>query len=586
MTLKMIGVSIVFLLCGCAEDSFVGPRSDAGGDSCTSGDRRCLGATLQNCQNGKWQLEQRCDRACSETLGRCAECEPNAMFCNGDDVMSCAADGTTGQKVKTCKAGECQNGVCQDPCSIAAQGRGYLGCEYWPTVTTNRGLASQFEFAVVVSNPQKSAVDITVSRGSQNISTTTVAAEGLKTIVLPWVNELKIPGGPDTDNRSQLVKGGAYRLVSSLPVTVYQFNPLEYQIGGEYSFSNDASLLLPHHVLDTEYIVVTRPSSVEKKTKLFGSPEVESSPGFFAVVATRPGKTQVKITFSGRSQVGTGGIQAYRKGDKASFDLEQGDVLQILSYQPGDCAGDSQSGNRSFCKALETDLTGSKIESDQPIAVFTGHDCTYVPYNIYACDHLEEQSFPLRTWGRKYHATHTASSKSAPSLYRIVSAEDDNEITFSGGVHPPVSLAQGAHVEFTTDKDFEIRGSKRLSALQFMVGQDFSGSAAQGAPGDPAMAFAVPVEQYRSSYRFLAPESFEQNYVNVIAPIDATITLDGNPVTGFSPIADTNYQVAKVSISGGNHTIEGTRKFGITVYGVGSYTSYLYPGGLDLNLLL
>ena len=38
-----------------------------------------------------------------------------------------------------------------------------------------------------------------------------------------------------------------------------------------------------------------------------------------------------------------------------------------------------------------------------------------------------------------------------------------------------------------------------------------------------------------------------------------------------------------MSISPGIHYIESSSQFGIMVYGVGSYTSYLYPGGLDLK---
>ena len=32
----------------------------------------------------------------------------------------------------------------------------------------------------------------------------------------------------------------------------------------------------------------------------------------------------------------------------------------------------------------------------------------------------------------------------------------------------------------------------------------------------------------------------------------------------------------------GNHKLEATLKVGISVYGYGDYTSYWYPGGLDL----
>ncbi len=38
-------------------------------------------------------------------------------------------------------------------------------------------------------------------------------------------------------------------------------------------------------------------------------------------------------------------------------------------------------------------------------------------------------------------------------------------------------------------------------------------------------------------------------------------------------------------ISGGSHHISGTAEFGIVVYGFGEFTSYMYPGGLDLEVI-
>ena len=36
------------------------------------------------------------------------------------------------------------------------------------------------------------------------------------------------------------------------------------------------------------------------------------------------------------------------------------------------------------------------------------------------------------------------------------------------------------------------------------------------------------------------------------------------------------------AIQGGTHTISSSVPFGITVYGYANYTSYMYPGGLNL----
>ena len=66
----------------------------------------------------------------------------------------------------------------------------------------------------------------------------------------------------------------------------------------------------------------------------------------------------------------------------------------------------------------------------------------------------------------------------------------------------------------------------------------------------------------------------------------ASLTLDGAPVMGFTPVGGTGYSVTRLPLAsdqGGNHTISGDQAFGITVYGYGTYTSYWYPGGLDLH---
>jgi len=155
-------------------------------------------------------------------------------------------------------------------------------------------------------------------------------------------------------------------------------------------------------------------------------------------------------------------------------------------------------------------------------------------------------------------------------------------------VHNPESLDKGKWIEFVSSQDFLVAGSDKFIVVQYMVGQNYSSlTPGEGAPGDPAMALAVPVEQYRSSYRFLAPESYEKNFVNVIAPTNAVVELDGKAITqgDFTPVGNAKYQVAKVEIKGGAHHIKSKSRFGITVYGVGSYTSYMYPGGLDLKAL-
>ena len=601
--LSICMVAATLALAGCVDpyDEFKEPDGAVrDGGNCSAGEYQCNGTKVEQCKGGKFVHLQTCytPKVCSSKLGKCADCRPGISVCKKDDVHECSAGGTVGAVQKSCPAGTCKGGLCDDPCQRAREERSYVGCSYWPTVTSNGGLVEDFSFAVAVANAWSAPAKVKVTSSNKTHASITVAPNSLATIKLPWVAALK---GKSNNFGSVLAKGGAYHLESSLPVTVYQFNALNFQLQGDckkgqdilpgdgkcFSYTNDASLLLPEHALTKEYMVLSMPTMAIRR-----SGQYLGTPGFFSVVAPKAGQTKVTVKFSANAHSGSGTVKSYAKGQTATFTLSQWDVLQILSQVPPSCTPvKTDSQGTGYCDLSKTtDLTGSIITSTQDVAVFGGHDCTFVPYDKWACDHLEEQMFPTASLGKKYIATHTKSSGADPSLFRVVSASGENAIGFDPPtVHNPVSLNKGDYIEFTANRDFLVAGSDKFIVVQFMVGQNYSNvTPGKGAPNDPAMALGVPVEQYRSSYRFLAPESYQKNYVNVIAPTKASIELDGKVLDQslFMPVGDkTPYQVAKVEIKGGAHHIKSKSRFGITVYGVGSYTSYMYPGGLDLKAL-
>jgi hypothetical protein len=603
-----------FAACG---ESPTRPRRDAGigGDggadgglssSCAPGGpaRICLGNQEIQCNpDGSEAGRRNCTdvgQVCAPELG-CAVCVPNRGTCSGNTVQRCRSDGSGYDDVATCDPAlgqRCDPSAvaCVSPCDQAARENSYIGCEYWPVTTSNSQLdGSVFGFAVVVSNPQSEPATVTVSRGGATIATRTLAPGALETIPLPWVEELR---GTYMSERSALVRGGSYRLTSTLPVTVYQFNPLEYQAGSEFSYTNDASLLLPTHVLTPNYVVTSRATmQIERVVRdpLFGRENTTTitSASFFAVVATQNGTT-VRITF--RADVlasADGSVRAFRRGESGTFHLDAGDVLQILAGSPPRC---DRSGGSDvpdplttiyYCRVTDQyDLTGTEIRASAPVAVTAGHNCAFVPYHRWACDHLEENLFPEDAWGTDAIVSVTQPLRGEPNLVRIISGRDGNALTFDPpSAHAPVTLHRGEILEFEARESFRVQATYAIQVAQFLVGQDYGGfmSGGSGGLGDPSMSLAIPTEQYRTSYAFLAPTTYAQSYVNIAAPTGATVMLDGTPVTGWMPVGSSGFSIARVPVRGGTHRIEGSQPFGIVVYGFGSYTSYMYPGGLDLN---
>jgi hypothetical protein len=105
--------------------------------------------------------------------------------------------------------------------------------------------------------------------------------------------------------------------------------------------------------------------------------------------------------------------------------------------------------------------------------------------------------------------------------------------------------------------------------------------------GDPSMTLVVPVEQYRDDYIFTASETYDSSFISVVKKIGTAVMLDGEPLEGdASDVGETDYHVVRARLPAGGsgvHHIHGDAPFGLVVYGYGRFTSYMYPGGLDLK---
>ncbi|MBN2724641.1 MAG: IgGFc-binding protein [Deltaproteobacteria bacterium] len=596
---------------------------------CTDGQMTCSFNTIATCVNGDWEYGTVCGTqgnapVCDPNNGspRCVDCLPGGTICGADDdnaIHMCTADGTIGLVQEQCDASageECVDGngvaACDSPCIRAANTKSYRGCEYWAVSSLNGQLDAAFDdnFAIVVDNSNSNSATITIQGGGVN-TTETVAANTVRVFKMAYNQSTKTAG---YDTNGSMESGiyyassgqGAYHVTSTLPVTVYQFNPYDFEISGTNSYSNDASLLLPASVLSTNYIVMSRPN-LALSDWLYGDYPI--SPGATTIVAS---KDNTHVTVDSRAYIAAGpSVGALNPGGTATYTLNQGDILQLVVSQDhgisscptGAGSETSSDGSLDYCNpGNDYDLTGSYISSDNPIAVWGVHSCDFIPFNYWACDHLEEMMLPLETWGNHFFVGITKQIEQGSdesNMIRIVAGEPGVQVTFTPAVNSPVTLnATGDFIEFLapTNTHFEVDATGPIMVGKFTVGQNYWTDDSESM-GDPAFGLVVPVEQYRSEYTFSTPPSITKNFVNVIAiiPSDNTgnITLDDViiPPATFEPIGDTGYGVARMDVTdtgdNGSHKISApdSVKFGIEVYGFANFTSYLYPGGLDLEYI-
>ena len=487
-------------------------------------------------------------------------------------------------------------------CAAAAQLRSYVGCDYWPTVSAN-DVWSIFDFAVAVANAGTAPAEVTVTGPAGTNQTVTVAPDSIAKLYLPWVPALK---GADSNacgeavplSASVVAPASAYHLVSSVPVTVYQFNALEYAGAGGpagkdwsscpgfqacadpdsanygatvgcFSFTNDSSLLFPSTAMTGNYRIAGYAG--ESYPAGDGGAEVPIMNGYIVVTATADA-THVKVLLSNTAHVLAGGtVVDTAPGGEVDLTLNAGDVAEL--------AGAS---------GASTDMSGTLVSADQPVQVLAGAPCDQIPTTAPACDHLEQSVFPAETLGKQYFVPTPTGPFGDPvgHVVRLYGNVDGTTLTYAPSVPAacPTTLSAGEVADCgIVTTDFQVTGSNEFAVASFMLGGSIVDP--NGGLGDPSESLIASVEQYRTKYVFLAPNDYEVNAIDVVIPTGAAIVLDGvaEDLSALEPIAG-GYELFRAGLSSAEaHVLLATAPVGLQVMGYGSYTSYEYPGGLDLK---
>jgi hypothetical protein len=199
--------------------------------------------------------------------------------------------------------------------------------------------------------------------------------------------------------------------------------------------------------------------------------------------------------------------------------------------------------------------------------------------------------FPFEALAKEYIVVPPGTAPNGTPDYgqvvRFIAAEPNTTLTFTPDQAVNKVLANaGDFVELvSTVARFKVSADKRFMVAQYMVGQGGGFGEA-----DPSMLLAPATEQYRKDYLFHAPPSWESNFVDIILKNGTSVAVDGTPVPAPVQIGMTGYSLARVKLDDGplgdgNHTILGSDRVGINVYGLQDFGSYWVVGGLDLDHL-
>lgn len=566
---------------------------------CSPGAARCQSARaleICNATGSAWSPAP-CEGQCREAGGS-ASCEAivcvaGSTRCSGEEsVLRCNALGTGYELEQTCdraRAGEqCDQGQCVPLCVLSEKVRTNVGCDYWAADLDNAfaGInldAAAAPYAVVVSNPDLNlTAQVTVLNNEEQVDTAIVPPLGLHVFMLPR---------RDVDGTIHAPL--AYRVRASVPIIAYQFNPLD----NEDVFSNDASLLLPSHVVGQEYLVMTREQSF---------PNLRN---YVTVIGIDEEPTEVSITVTAITAAGPG-IPALEPGDTYTATLRQFDVLSLQTNAPGaDLTGSYVEANRKLvvfggseaanapntnhCVRIDPQTQRGVCEYDERVPCRDNYDCNDARLNTCCADHLEQQLFPINTWGRHYVAAKSYDRGLESDYWRILAAHDGTKVHTDPPQEEIPLLNRGEWYEIGSREHFTIDSNHPIMVGQFLASEhapnpNLRDSYEEGDAGigDPAFILAVPVEQFRTHFVFLAPDKYARDYVNIIAPASATVFLDDLPVTRWESVGDGSvWKILRREISDGVHFIEADEPVAVVVYGYDDYVSYGYPAGLNLDVV-
>ncbi|MEA2753408.1 MAG: hypothetical protein QOI41_7551 [Myxococcales bacterium] len=511
----------------------------------------------------------------------------DGRICVGQEIFKCAADGTAStEKLGDCFGADeaCIGGACKSGCDAVATLGSNVGCEFWAV-----DLDQEYDFSndaagapwgVVIANPGGQPADVVIEQNDAPPGQPTqitpvqhllIASGQVETVTMP-TREVDGSLTGKNEGAGTVLSSRAFRITSNAPVVVYQLNALAQ------TFSNDGSLLIPTNGLGKVHRVLSYPTG--NPISVLGSP---ISRAYITVVGVTS-NTNVTIRTS-TPTVAAPGYPALAKDGEVTVKLGPFDVFNLES------------------DGFPGDFSGSTVIADQPVVVFTGTELSGAPNmtkdipqpagggGTCCLDHLEEQLFPVESYGKKFAIPHSAVRSTSgyiePDVIRIMGVAA--MATVKTNLAPPndsFTLAPGEVKETWAQSDFVLEASEPVAVAQILVSQE---QVDGPYTGDPSLTIFPAVDQFRRNYLFASPKSWDTSYIVISMPKGTNVTIDGAPIPGscaartMGTIAGTDYESRTCPLQAGPHAMTGDKPFGIAAYGYGRAGSYSFVGGANVT---
>ena len=248
----------------------------------------------------------------------------------------------------------------------------------------------------------------------------------------------------------------------------------------------------------------------------------------------------------------------------------------------------------------DQDLAGTRVVSNNPILLFSGHQCSFIPENIGFCDHLTEQLLNTATWGTRFLIASLA-GRNTDDMYCILASQPSTIVTVTcstqlqSNIYNLSSAGDWKTIQIPRSNSnasyCAIESSKLLLVVQFALGREIDDT------GDPFMMIIPAIEQYDNDYNIFMPHEFSRQFVTIFVTPEyyhpAMIYIDdvsqeganwaaincrsrGTTICGYATYAE---------LPAGTHQLyhaDFRATIGVSVYGFNAKNSYGYPGGLWL----